>query len=96
MLSILLYCVEGPAEAAAPPEFLDSTEAGVPSLLGPDTQPMRPAKPGVYCRRAHTDEQAKAQLSMVSGGARYYPANISTLLLRDSVERDPTVVVTLL
>ena len=58
------------AEAAAPPDFTDAVEAGVPGLLGPDLQPLRPAKAGVYCRRVHTDEQAKLQLSLVTGGAR--------------------------
>lgn len=62
--------VDNAVEAIAPPEFSDKTAANMPSLLGPDLQPLRPLKPGVYCRRAHTDEQAKLQLGLVTGGAR--------------------------
>jgi hypothetical protein len=62
----------GPSEVVviAPPEYLDALPAGAPSLLTPELQPCKPEKPGVYLRRAHTDEQSKLQLNLITGGAR--------------------------
>ena len=56
------------------PDFPDLVPAGTPSLLGADLQPLKPENPGIYLRRVHTNEQAQAQLSMITGGARYLTA----------------------
>ena len=64
-----VVCAAATAEASMP-EFIQPVPAGAPSLIGPDLQPLKPLVPGVYCRRAHTKEQAQAQLAAVTGGAR--------------------------
>ena len=63
-------CAVASPDTLNTPDFPDVLPLGTPSLLGPDLQPAKAQKPGVYCRRAHTAEQAQAQLAQISGGAR--------------------------
>ena len=74
-----------PDKGGAQPMAVDTPEGMASSLLGPQGQPMAPARPGVYARSVHAAEQAALLIPRLPGGQRC-GSHLSTMPIQDPVD----------
>ncbi|KAI8470122.1 MAG: hypothetical protein J3K34DRAFT_521591 [Monoraphidium minutum] len=56
-----------PSYLVYPPTFENQVQPGVPSLLSPTLEPLRPERPGAYLRGAHTKAMLEQQPAAILG-----------------------------